>query len=133
MMGAGMTSNGGLLDQRFALEWIQTYIHLFGGDPSRVTIIDQSTGGSSDETDNVAYGGTKATSSSPGLITQRLYLLPSSPQPKFLVDAILSFGNITSIETLPSISSAALQKLNALLIDSSRPLESFTFKYPDHQ
>lgn len=30
--------NAGLLDQRKALEWVQKYIHLFGGDPSHVVL-----------------------------------------------------------------------------------------------
>ena len=37
--------NGGLLDQHFALKWVQRHIKLFGGNPSMVTVSGQSAGG----------------------------------------------------------------------------------------
>ncbi len=51
------TPNAGLLDQRFALKWVQKYIHLFGGDPNQVTITGESAGDASVQYHTVAYGG----------------------------------------------------------------------------
>lgn len=41
------TPNAGILDQQLALQWVQQYIHLFGGDKTDVTIFGQSAGGGS--------------------------------------------------------------------------------------
>ncbi|KAK5719254.1 hypothetical protein LTR15_007777 [Elasticomyces elasticus] len=49
--------NVGLLDQRFALHWVQKYIHLFGGDANHVVIHGDSAGAGSVAFQMAAYGG----------------------------------------------------------------------------
>ena len=43
----GVSGNYGILDQQLALQWVQRNAPSFGGDPQRVTIIGQSSGGTS--------------------------------------------------------------------------------------
>ena len=51
--------NAGLYDQRAALQWIQDYIHLVGGDPSQVSAWGESAGAGSIMHQLVSFGGTQ--------------------------------------------------------------------------
>lgn len=55
---AGLPStaqNLGLLDQRFAIEWLQTHIAAFGGDPARMVLWGQSAGATAVDFYQYAY------------------------------------------------------------------------------
>ncbi|TFY71852.1 hypothetical protein EVG20_g1155 [Dentipellis fragilis] len=53
----GGALNAGLLDQEFALKWIQAHISKFGGDPTKVTLYGESAGAGSQIQHMIAHGG----------------------------------------------------------------------------
>ncbi|UKZ63443.1 uncharacterized protein TrAtP1_004673 [Trichoderma atroviride] len=53
------SENAGLRDQRLAMEWVRENIAYFGGNPEKVTIFGQSSGGLSVGAHILSYGGTK--------------------------------------------------------------------------
>jgi carboxylesterase type B len=61
LVSSGGIPNAGLHDMYFALEWTQTHISKFGGDPSRVTIAGESAGGGAVMLMAMAYNGTVGT------------------------------------------------------------------------
>ncbi|PSN73818.1 putative lipase [Corynespora cassiicola Philippines] len=53
------SGNAGLRDQRLAIEWVRDHIAAFGGNPDKITIHGQSSGGLAVGLQLLAYGGTK--------------------------------------------------------------------------
>jgi carboxylesterase type B len=58
LLGEG-SMNAGLRDQRLAIEWVRDHIAAFGGDPKKITILGQSSGGLAVGMHVLAYGGAK--------------------------------------------------------------------------
>lgn len=127
--------NAGLRDQMFALQWVQSYIHLFGGNASQVTIAGESAGGGSVMLQSMAFDGelglslfSNVIAASPYLPSQYKYnaWVPSQAYYAFAEQAGCftnsAFGNTmqhsTIFECLVNTSSSVLMEANALVTAS---------------
>ncbi|TFY71854.1 hypothetical protein EVG20_g1159 [Dentipellis fragilis] len=126
--------NAGMLDQQFALKWVQTYISKFGGDPTKVSIWGESAGAGSIILHSVAYGGNV----DPPLFRAGLANSPflpfvynySDPITESLYSQVVSKANCTN----PTDTLSCLREVNAIAlaaaevsIDSANFLGLFTF------
>ncbi|PWY96908.1 alpha/beta-hydrolase [Testicularia cyperi] len=66
--------NAGILDQAFALQWVQAYIETFGGNRHNVTISGESAGGGSVMLHALAQGGSLGNSLFRGIVAASPYL-----------------------------------------------------------
>lgn len=114
--------NAGLYDQRFALQWIQDHIHLFGGDKRRVTVFGESGGGGSIMHHVTAYGGR-----APALFSQAIPQSPAYFPYRSLQDQEKAFrefldqSNATSLAEARKLRSDVLVRANAATIGVAQP------------
>jgi len=116
------------------MEWVQKYIHLFGGDPSRVTLLGESAGGGSIEHHVTAYGGLKGSSPFQQVIVQSpgFLPLPSNNQQELTYESVLSYASLITGRTisttaqLRTLSDTELYLTNFAVVGLS-PYGSFTF------
>jgi len=125
----GISGNYAILDQQAALRWVQDNIHAFGGDPARVTLFGQSSGGSN-------IFGLAASPQSVGLFSGAISLsgspnitmsLTQAEEQNAGLPAILGCpGNGGDVvECLLNLSFAAVQKLPVEYLSASLvPLSS---------
>ncbi|KAJ7692062.1 Alpha/Beta hydrolase protein [Mycena rosella] len=112
--------NAGLLDQDFALRWVNQHITKFGGDPSKVTIWGESAGAGSVLQQVVANGGKTEPQLFRGAITSSTFL-PSQYEyndhiPELLFSEVVAQTNCTtaadSMACLRSADANSLQTAN---------------------
>jgi cholinesterase len=122
------TANVGLLDQRHALEWVQKYIHLFGGDPKRVTVFGQSAGAGSIMHQITAFAGLKGPAPFQQAILQSpgFQPLPGHWEQDQILQRYLGMLNVSSLEEARQLPYSALYAANVELVAGS-PYGTFTF------
>ncbi|KAH6971245.1 Alpha/Beta hydrolase protein [Ilyonectria sp. MPI-CAGE-AT-0026] len=120
---ADMVGNAAFWDQRLALEWVQKYVHLFGGDKNRVTIIGESAGGGSVLHQITAFAGkgsapfAAAICQSPALI---ITANASEVWDTTIAKASLEAGaKIATVQQLRQLNSSALMKINQAAVFGS--------------
>ncbi|KAJ6496084.1 Alpha/Beta hydrolase protein [Mycena sanguinolenta] len=115
--------NAGLLDQDFALRWVQSHISKFGGDPSKVTIWGQSAGAGSVLQHVIANGGKTKPQLFRGAITSSTFL-PSQYNyddkvPEWIFSQVVAQTNCTSaadaMTCLRAVDQSVLQTANAAI------------------
>jgi carboxylesterase type B len=132
---ADVDLNPGLLDQQAALEWIQKYIHHFGGDKKDVTIWGQSAGGGSVVAQTIATGNngknlfTKALSSSP--FWPKTYRYDSAWAEDLYQQTLQDVGCANMTDEIRCLKEADVQKLrdSALRLSTSQQYTTASFTY----
>ncbi|KAH7095012.1 carboxylesterase family protein-like protein [Paraphoma chrysanthemicola] len=111
----GGVPNAALHDQRFALEWIQKYIHLFGGDKNRVTVFGESAGGGSIMHQITAYGGLKGPAPFQQAVPQSPGWQPhqSNVEQENTYQKLLRLTNSSSLADLRALPSDAIIRASA--------------------
>ncbi|KAJ7314752.1 Alpha/Beta hydrolase protein [Mycena albidolilacea] len=122
----GGAPNAGLLDQDFALRWVNQNIRKFGGDPDKVAIWGESAGAGSVIQQVIAHNGKTEPQLFRAAITSSTYLPPQYrysdqvPQKLFNnISAQARCADANALECLRAVDSTLLQEINENVILAS--------------
>ncbi|KAI1440239.1 alpha/beta-hydrolase [Annulohypoxylon stygium] len=125
-VSADGTLNAGLYDQRLAFQWVQKYIHLFGGDKDRVTVMSASAGAGSIMHHITSFGGAQeAPAFNQAILFSPAFLpAPTNEIPTASFNDLMQMMNVSSVDELRSLPGETLIDANALQIYSHAPYGS---------
>lgn len=109
------TANAGLYDQRLAFRWIQRNIHLFGGDPEKVTVLGESAGGGSIMHQITAFGGLRG----PAPFQQAILQSPAFENVASSFDQQQTFEKFLSLLKVKTIAEARHLPSSAVILANS--------------
>ncbi|PYI03941.1 alpha/beta-hydrolase [Aspergillus sclerotiicarbonarius CBS 121057] len=109
-------ANAGLMDQRAALRWVNRYIHFFGGDATKITVLGESAGAGSIMHHITAFARERderdlfqrAILQSPAFIP-----IPDFEQQDLAFHQFLNILNVSSLDQARNLSSQTLIAANA--------------------
>ena len=119
---ASGTSNAGLYDQRLALGWVKENIHLFGGDPERVTVFGESAGGGSIAHQITAFGDRNGRAPFQRAILQSPGFTPMTGnlEQETNFQSFLRLLNVSDLEEVRKLPTNVVQAVNELQVRTSR-------------
>ncbi|KAF5360642.1 hypothetical protein D9756_005136 [Leucocoprinus leucothites] len=114
----GGVLNAGLLDQQFAFQWIQEHISKFGGDPAKVTIWGDSSGGGSGILHLISNNGNTSPKLFRGVITSSAYVPPVYAYNNWIPERVFTWvteqtGCSSASDALACLRQADVDVLNA--------------------
>lgn len=116
------TMNAGLYDQRLAFQWVQKYIHLFGGNKDYVTVMGSSAGAGSIMHHVTSFGSTGDVAFNQAIMFSTAFMpYPSSDIPTASFNDFMNMLNVSSLEAVRKLPSKTLIAANALHIYSHDP------------
>ncbi|KAF7342778.1 Carboxylic ester hydrolase [Mycena sanguinolenta] len=118
--------NAGLLDQEFALRWVNKNIHKFGGDPDKVSLWGESAGAGSVLQHIIAHNGQtipqlfRAAITSSAYLPSQYWYNDSIPQNLFdNISAQAGCGVLDALDCLRTVDTARLREINQNIISAS--------------
>ncbi|RAL00045.1 alpha/beta-hydrolase [Aspergillus ibericus CBS 121593] len=106
-------ANAGLMDQRMALLWVKQYIHFFGGDDSKVTVMGESAGAASIMHHITAFARGEELFQRAILQSPAFLPVPDFAQQDLTFRQFQSLLNVSSLDQARNLSSQALIAANA--------------------